>query len=176
MLSFSNKRRQGGHQRPFPGLRPLRSGMAISADRLRCSGHPLTSLSGDPEEGVLGRTYAVRKRDEIPLESLRPGWPWPSPSPQTSRTEQRVKSTAEARASSKKKIVELNVDRHAGEGSDFLSSEGPTQAKMARGVHANEKLMEKGTTWKGGETRLEKYFQQIQRRLISLCKPMIKKT
>lgn len=38
------------------------------------------------------------------------------------------------------------MDRHAGEGSDFLSSEGPTQAKMARGAHANEKLMEKGTT------------------------------
>ena len=45
-----------------------------------------------------------------------------------------------------KRRVELNVDRHAGEGSDFLSSEGPTQAKMARAVHANEKLMEKGTT------------------------------
>lgn len=54
--------------------------------------------------------------------------------------------------------MELNVDRHAGEGSDFLSSEGPTQAKMARGGHANEKLMEKGTTWKGGRNQTRKIF------------------
>ena len=158
LLSFSNKRRQGGHHRPFPGLWPLRSGTAISADPLRFSGHSLTSLSGDPEEGVLGRTHTVQRRNEIPLESLRPGQPWPSLSPHTSRTEQRVKSTTETRASSKKKRVGLNVDRHAGEGSDFLSSEGPTQAKMARGVHTNENLMEKGTAWKGGGNQTRKIF------------------
>lgn len=66
------------------------------------------------------------------------------------------------------------MDRDAGAGKDCLSSEGP-----ARQLHASEKLadMEKDTVQKGErKTRLEKSFQQIQRRLISLCKLMIKKT